>query len=142
MTGLSLELPAEQSGVAGKERILAMMIDYALAFFAALLATKIPSSIGIKGQLFVAAFLAYFLLFEWLATTPGKAMFGLRVETIHGERCTFSGALIRTLFRIIEVNPVLLGPIPGGFAIMRSSRKQRWGDRFGGVVVVRKRRAG
>jgi len=44
--------------------------------------------------------------------------------------------LIRTLARLLEANPILLGGIPAGIAIFSSPRKQRIGDSLAGTVVV------
>ncbi|HXH92053.1 MAG TPA: RDD family protein [Thermoanaerobaculia bacterium] len=130
-------------GYAGKNRVLAMMVDYTLMFLLALLATKVLVGGSLKGPIFVLVAFAYFFVPEWLwSATPAKAMFGLRVEQVQGGSCTLKGALSRTIFRVLEANPVFLGPIPGGIAIMRSPLKQRLGDRFGGVLVVEKRTQG
>ena len=141
MSSRLLALPGEQVGFAGKERLLAAIIDNLLAGIVAMLVAKSIGSGTAIGAIAVAAYLSYFFVSEWLwSTTSGKALFRLRVETVFGGDCTVKGALVRTLFRILEVNPIFLGAIPGGIAIMMSSHKQRLGDRFGGVVVVRKQR--
>jgi uncharacterized RDD family membrane protein YckC len=38
--------------------------------------------------------------------------------------------------RVIEVNPVLLGALPAGIAIISSDLKQRMGDSLAGTLVV------
>ena len=41
----------------------------------------------------------------------------LSIRQISGERCTRSQLLIRSLFRLLEVNPILFGDLPAGIAI-------------------------
>jgi uncharacterized RDD family membrane protein YckC len=45
---------------------------------------------------------------------------------------------VRTLARLVEVNPLLLGALPAGIAILSSSRRQRIGDWLANTVVVRR----
>ena len=47
---------------------------------------------------------------------------------------------IRTLLRIVEVNPGGCGAIPAGIAVYCTSRRQRLGDWLAGTLVVRKSR--
>jgi uncharacterized RDD family membrane protein YckC len=61
------------------------------------------------------------------------------VRRLSGERCNFEGAVIRTLLRVIEVNPLLLGAIPAGITVMSTERKQRIGDIVAKTVVVSRR---
>jgi len=68
-------------------------------------------------------------------------MQGLVVRNIDGTRGELKSHLIRTLARLLEANPILLGGIPAGIAIISSTRKQRIGDLLAGTVVVSKRDA-
>ena len=43
---------------------------------------------------------------------------------------------VRTGLRLFEVNPLLLGALPAGVAILASSRRQRLGDWLAGTVVA------
>ncbi len=85
----------------------------------------------------VLSYLAYFLIFEALfCTTPAKFMNGLVVRDFHGGRCSFRQTLVRTLFRVLEVNPALLGFLPAAARIILFRNKQRFGDKAAGTVVV------
>lgn len=82
-------------------------------------------------------YLVYFLICEAvLSTTPGKALYGLRVLQLDGERCTWRCAFIRTATRLLEVNPMLFGGLPAGIAVISTRRHQRIGDIFAGTVVT------
>ena len=85
----------------------------------------------------VFSYLAYYLLFEGLfCTTPGKYFAGLTIRDFDGGRCSFRQTIVRTLFRVIEVNPILLGGIPAAASILWSRDKQRFGDKVARTVVV------
>lgn len=88
-----------------------------------------------------AVWLAYYLVPEWLVSaTPGKLLTGLAVVRTDGRRITWGQAVVRTLTRIVEVNPFLLGAIPAAICILASREQQRLGDMLAGTVVVRRGR--
>ena len=132
----------EPVGNAGKPRLLAMMIDGFLAtLLPFILAAKLPdlSSQG-RGLVVVAGHLGYFLLQEGLwSRTVGKAALGLVVERLNGRRAGWWEAVVRTALRVVEVNPILFGALPGGLAVIFSSRRQRLGDMLARTVVVKRR---
>jgi uncharacterized RDD family membrane protein YckC len=83
-------------------------------------------------------YFGYYFLWEMLfSNTPGKWFSGLRLRTVSGARCTRTQILIRTLMRLVEVNPVLFGGLPAAIAIFVTPRRQRLGDAIAGTVVVR-----
>ena len=85
-------------------------------------------------------YLTYYFVQEGIwSTTVGKSLFGLRVVRLDGKRAGLPEAVSRTLSRIFEVNPILLGALPGGLAIAGSKRRQRLGDMAAGTVVVTRR---
>jgi uncharacterized RDD family membrane protein YckC len=45
--------------------------------------------------------------------------------------------LLRTLLRIVEVNPLLFGGLSAGLSIAATKRHQRLGDILAGTLVVR-----
>ena len=95
----------------------------------------------IQVPLFVGTFLGYFVLSEGATgRTPAKWFLGLVVVQFDGRACTWRQAVIRTLYRLLEVNPILLGAIPAAISILRSPFRQRFGDRHAGTVVVLSRR--
>ena len=129
-------------GNATKQRLFATMIDNTVAILGCLwVASILPPefSAAFRGVAATLLYLAYFFVQEgsW-ATTLGKRAFGLQVARLDGERAGWTEAWWRTLLRILEVNPFLLGAIPGGLAIAGSRRKQRLGDMMARTVVVNK----
>ncbi len=130
------------TGDASKSRIVAFIIDNLVACLVAFLTVgALHSANGmLSGTVLCVAYLAYFFLFELLwSRTPGKFMQGLVVVSADGNRAGFKAHLVRTLARVFEANPFLLGGIPAGIAIVSSDRKQRIGDLLAGTLVVSKR---
>ncbi|MCM3872373.1 MAG: RDD family protein [Pyrinomonadaceae bacterium] len=126
-------------GDASKARLIAVFIDHLIGFGVMLFVVAlVPESLPVlKAILFFLVYLGYFLVLEALwSRTIGKYFQGLMVRKVDGSRCDWKAALIRTSLRILEVNPLLLGGIPAGIAVIASSRKQRIGDLLAGTVVV------
>jgi uncharacterized RDD family membrane protein YckC len=126
-------------GDSSKNRMLACGLDVSITIVLSLIAAGLVNSFGSVAVIagLVLTHLVYFFLFETLwSRTPGKHFFGLRVCQSDGSPCTMRSALIRTLLRIIEVNPVLFGPLPAGIMLMVTKRKQRLGDLLAGTVVI------
>jgi uncharacterized RDD family membrane protein YckC len=129
----------ETIGAATKHRYFAAVADNIAAI---LFSFGIASQLEFLGELqqglaAYVLYLAYYLLFESVAaTTPAKFFFGLRiVRQRDGRRIGFFPALIRTVFRIVEVNP-LVGFLPAAILIFFTRRKQRLGDLVAGTVVI------
>lgn len=127
------------TGNSGRPRIFAFVIDNLLAMVAAfivLAALKTGNPYLGAGALCLT-YLGYFFLFEALwSRTPGKYLQGLVVVGADGRRCGWRAALVRTLLRVLEANPLLFGGVPAGVAILASKRNQRLGDRAAGTLVV------
>jgi uncharacterized RDD family membrane protein YckC len=129
-------------GNAGKPRILAFIIDNVIATITALLMVAV---LNLQNQILNIAvlcltYLGYYLIFESLwSRTLGKFFQGLEVQKLDGSRCDFKAASIRTIFRVVEVNPLLFGGFPAGIAIISSERKQRLGDRLASTIVKSKK---
>ena len=126
-------------GDAGKGRIIAFIIDnFVACLLSFLLVGAVHSDNGfISGTALGLTYLSYFFVFELLwGRTPGKFFQGLVVRDINGGRCNARQILIRTLARLLEANPILLGGIPAGIALVSSAQKQRIGDALAGTVVV------
>jgi uncharacterized RDD family membrane protein YckC len=126
-------------GDSSKKRMLAVAIDGSLATVLSLIAAGMVNSFGGAAVItaLCSAHLAYFFVFEALwSRTPGKYLFGLRVCQVDGSRCTLRSAMLRTLLRVIEVNPILLGALPAGIMLLVTKRKQRLGDLLAGTVVI------
>jgi uncharacterized RDD family membrane protein YckC len=128
-------------GNAAKPRILAFIIDNLIATVAAIFSVALLRSENpvINGLTLGCTYLAYYLVFEAIwGRTPGKFIQGLEVRKLDGSRCDWKAALIRTGLRVLEADPLLLGGLPAGIAILSSDRKQRIGDKLAGTVVVDK----
>lgn len=121
----------ELNGDATKSRLFAAGVDN---FFATLLclliASKLPGieSSWIRWEFAIFAYLGYFLVQEatW-HTTLGKWLFGLTIVCLDGGAVGWPEAGSRTLLRIVEVNPILLGMLPGAIAMILSSASNGWG---------------
>src|SRR5436190_23890346 len=130
------------TGNAGKQRILAFIIDNLLATIAAIAMVALfrANHPVINAAILSLTYLGYYLMFEALwSRTPGKLVQGLEVCKLDGSRCDFKAASIRTILRLFEVNPLLLGGLPAGIAIISSEQKQRLGDRLAGTIVKNKK---
>jgi uncharacterized RDD family membrane protein YckC len=128
-------------GVGGKDRAFAASFDelfiIILGFIAVL---SMPTSPVWRVTAFVAIYLAYYFLFEAIVgSTPGKLVFGLWVRRLGGGKCTWRQAAVRTLTRLIEVNPLVLGNLPAGLTILATRNRQRIGDLCAGTAVRRGR---
>lgn len=127
------------TGNSGRPRIFAFLLDNLLAVVAAFLAVSAINSANpyISFGGLPLTYLGYFFLFEALwSRTPGKYLQGLMVVDPSGARCGWRRALVRTLIRVVEANPLLFGGLPAGLAILASKRNQRLGDLAAGTLVV------
>ena len=118
------------------DNLIAMILGFGAAF-------AIPKTWPLLQLLaLVVVYLGYYLLSEGLMSrTPGKLVTGLVVIPFGGGRCTWRQVIIRTLFRVLEVNPALFGALPAALFIVLSENRQRLGDKSAGTIVVPARRA-
>ncbi len=120
-------------------RYIAAMLDNAFAMILAVIAAKAVSSDWPIVQLLalLTTYLGYYFVSEgFLSRTPGKLLTGLVVVQVDGRPCSWRQILIRTGFRVLEVNPVILGAIPAALCILFSGRHQRFGDIVARTIVV------
>ncbi len=61
---------------------------------------------------------------------------GTVVVNERGGRPSIGQVLVRTVFRLIEVNPLLAGGVPAGIVAAISKRKQRLGDLVANTYVI------
>jgi uncharacterized RDD family membrane protein YckC len=96
-----------------------------------------------KSQLiWFALVLAYFVFTEWLfGRTLGKLITGTVVVNAQGCKPSLNQVLIRTIFRLVEANPLLLGGILAGIAASVSKERQRLGDMAANTYVIKSRDA-
>src|SRR4051812_10199830 len=122
-----------------RPRHLAAVMDNVLAMVLAVLAAKMidGSRPILQVVALVTVFLGYYLMFELLfSRTPGKFVTGLVIVELDGRRCSWRQVLIRTAFRVLEVNPLLLGGLPAALSIIFSEHHQRFGDKAAESLVV------
>jgi uncharacterized membrane protein SpoIIM required for sporulation/uncharacterized RDD family membrane protein YckC len=139
-------------------RTFAALVDYAvclaglLALVLAFLLVAPRSFLGAGGAasgawavaiVYIAQFAfvwGYYVLCEGLADgrTVGKRMFRLRVVHDDGFSISFGASAIRNLFRIVDLQPGVIGTV-GMVAIAMSSRGKRLGDSVAGTIVVHER---
>jgi uncharacterized RDD family membrane protein YckC len=124
-------------------RCLATGIDFVVVAALALVVNSvIPEAIHqqirwLGGVIAVVLFVAYYVVLEgaW-GLTVGKLATRLRVVTTDGSRPGFGRALVRTLLRSFEVNPLLFGGLPAGVVAYFSKSGQRIGDMLSSTYVL------
>ena len=86
--------------------------------------------------LWVVLSTSYFVIGEGVhGLTVGKRALGLRVVDGAGNVPGLRRAFIRSVLRVVEVNPIL-GGIPAAIVVMCSRHGQRLGDMLAGTYVV------
>lgn len=85
----------------------------------------------------VVLVLLHYLIIEGLTGyTLGKLVLRIRVVDNDFNPPGIGKAFIRTILRLIEVNPLLFGGIPAGIIAASSKAKQRLGDMAAGTFVL------
>jgi uncharacterized RDD family membrane protein YckC len=88
--------------------------------------------------IWLSALILYFPVVEGLwGRSLGKLITGTIVVDNTGRPPGILKAGLRTLTRLVEVNPILVGGIPAGIAVAMSKRRQRLGDMLAQTYVVR-----
>ncbi|MEA2603950.1 MAG: hypothetical protein QOF89_4942 [Acidobacteriota bacterium] len=88
--------------------------------------------------LWIALAAAYFPVLEGLTGfTLGKLTVRIKVVDAVGGLPGMKKALLRTLLRLVEVNPFLFGGIPAGVAVLVNKKRQRLGDMVAGTFVLK-----
>jgi uncharacterized RDD family membrane protein YckC len=85
----------------------------------------------------LAAFAYYVILEGRWGVTLGKLAVKIRVVDGSGAPPGYGRAAIRTLLRLVEVNPMLAGGFPAAIAVWLSKKHQRIGDMLAGTYVLR-----
>lgn len=125
-------------------RWLSTIIDYislTLAFILLVGATaKIPGLSNAAAVTGLVGVLAYFPVTEGIwGRSLGKLITGLIVVDRHGRPPGIGKATLRTLLRLVEVNPFLVGGIPAAICVGVSQYHQRLGDLAADTFVIPKR---
>jgi len=98
------------------------------------LGTGIDTALGLSGLVLM---LLYFPIAEGVwGRSLGKLIAGTIVVNDGGSPPGVGKAAIRTLLRLVEVNPFLLGGLPAGIVSMNTRANQRIGDLLAGTYVV------
>ncbi|MEI7932607.1 MAG: RDD family protein [Alphaproteobacteria bacterium] len=127
-------------------RWLGTIIDFivlaAVVLGGIFLAASVPENnpfirTGARALLLLVLLLAHYIVGEGVwGRTLGKLVTGTVVINRAGDRPGMGRAAVRTLLRLVEVNPVLVGGLPAGIAVLASSGRQRLGDMAAGTYVV------
>jgi uncharacterized RDD family membrane protein YckC len=143
--------PASSAGVAGGydssiivNRWLGAWIDFIVLVCFLLLPDYLLGNELYQKTMFIwlGLMAAYFPVLETIfGKTIGKFVTRTRVVNSKGGRPSWMQSMVRTLFRLIEVNPILVGGIPAGIAVLMSAHKQRLGDMVASTYVLRDRDA-
>jgi uncharacterized RDD family membrane protein YckC len=81
--------------------------------------------------IWIGAIILYFPVCEgYNGVTLGKMATGIMVVDEDLNPPGLQKALIRTAFRLLEVNPLFFGGVPAGLFVLNSKQRQRLGDRF------------
>jgi uncharacterized RDD family membrane protein YckC len=81
--------------------------------------------------------LAYYFVMEAVfARTVGKFLHGLVVVSDEGGKPSLAAVFLRTITRLVEVNPILFGALPAGLIANVSKSHQRLGDLLAGTFVI------
>jgi len=82
--------------------------------------------------------LAYFPVTEGLTgRSLGKLVTSTVVVDARGGRPGLFKACLRTVLRLVEVNPLLMGGAPAGLIVLASKHRQRLGDMVAGTYVLK-----
>jgi uncharacterized RDD family membrane protein YckC len=110
---------------------------FAPAFLVNWSGTAAPPLVAILGLTGFSLLLLYFPVTEGLwGRSLGKLVSGTIVVDAEGRPPGIGKAALRTLARLVEVNPFLLGGIPAGIVSLNTKAHQRIGDLWAGTYVV------
>lgn len=88
--------------------------------------------------LWILMAVAYFPVTEGLTgRSLGKWISRTIIVDAHGEKPGIGRAALRTLLRLVEVNPFLMGGIPAGIVAAASKTRQRLGDMAANTYVLK-----
>jgi uncharacterized RDD family membrane protein YckC len=121
-------------------RWLGAWIDFIVLAFFLLIPDRLLGNTLYRQTLFIWLGLAaaYFPVLESIfGKTAGKLVTHTRVVDSQGNNPSWKQSIIRTLFRLIEVNPFLLGGLPAGLVALVSSNRQRIGDLVADTYVLK-----
>jgi uncharacterized RDD family membrane protein YckC len=138
--GTPREVATSYDGSIVFRRWLGAFID--LMVFVGLLIARITLAGELRNPEFyfwIAGYHLYFVMLEAFGgVTIGKLVARVRVLGADGRRPGLWKAILRTLTRPLELNPILFGGLPAGFvAFQLSPTHQRIGDMLAGTYVIK-----
>jgi len=122
-------------------RALAAWLDYGILFVIGFVtALVVVTQYAFLFPIYIIFACLYFPVLEGIkGWTIGKLICCIRVIDIEGNPPGFSKAFVRTLLRVVEANPFLIGGFPAGIAIFVYRSHQRLGDKLANTYVVKSR---
>jgi uncharacterized RDD family membrane protein YckC len=133
------ELAESYDGKIVIKRMKATATDFVVLFLAIGIGGAILKPKGTPAMVELCALisLAYYIVMESVfARTVGKFVQRVVVVNDEGGKPSLAAILLRTLTRLIEVNPILFGAAPAGLIANFSKSHQRLGDLLAGTFVV------
>lgn len=115
-----------------------LLISFLFGTFALLGRSSKDSSALVFLLVLTLGILGYYVLLEGLTGyTIGK--FALRIKAVNerGRPPGVGKSILRSLIRIVETNPLLLGGLPAGISVLATKKKQRLGDLAANTFVVK-----
>ena len=141
MTAREVALSSSANSMVLK-RWVGAWVDFIALFLILVIVSRVMADMdpGLMLIADVVLIAAYFIVLEAkLGWTLGKLVSGTRIVNELGQPPGVKAALLRTLLRLFEVNPFLLGGIPAGIAVNYSKARQRLGDMVAGTYVLPKK---
>lgn len=120
-------------------RWLATVLDFAVmaALFIGLVVSVDPQVNPAPLFAAIGLLLLYYPVCEAIwGRTLGKLALGLVVVDETGGRPGLWRVLVRSVFRLIEVNPLMLGGLPAALVVAYTETRQRLGDIVAGTYVL------
>ncbi len=91
----------------------------------------------VLGWVIILSAVGYYVICEGLwGRTVGKLAAGLIIVDQMGRPPGIGRAILRTLLRLIEVNPFLIGGLPAAIVVACNEKRQRLGDMAAGTYVI------
>ena len=87
----------------------------------------------VAGAFVTLVLISYHVIFlTFVGQTPGKALMGLRVVTVHGQRLSYARSFLRLLAYVVSGIPFYLGFV----WVLVDDRRQAWHDKVAGTYVI------
>lgn len=119
-------------------RFVATLIDALFFFILSDIFMLLNQNFYIHILLMLSIMALYYVLVEGLTGyTIGKVIARIKVVNNEGYAPGLIKSIIRSAFRLVEVNPYILGGLIAGIVCFSSARRQRIGDLVAGTYVIK-----